>query len=67
MDTPKSAHEIKWERYFHPLDADRDLQEQLRERLLNALLDGAVPPSEALPSSRKLSRLMRMSRNTVVL
>lgn len=55
------------ERYFHPFEAGRGLQEQLRERLLNAILDGAMPPSEAMPSSRKLSQLLKVSRNTVVL
>lgn len=55
------------ERYLHPFEVGRGLQEQLRERLLNAILDGAMPPSEAMPSSRKLSELLKISRNTVVL
>lgn len=55
------------ERYFRPFGADRGLQEQLRENLLQAILDGALPPDEALPSSRKLSNLLKISRNTVVL
>lgn len=55
------------ERYFHPFEAGRGLQEQLRERLLNAIFDGAMLPSEVMPSSRKLSKLLKVSRNTVVL
>jgi GntR family transcriptional regulator/MocR family aminotransferase len=55
------------ERYFRPFEPDRSLQEQLRENLLQAILDGALPPSEALPSSRELSKLLKVSRNTVVL
>jgi GntR family transcriptional regulator/MocR family aminotransferase len=55
------------ERYLHPFETGRGLQEQLRERLLNAILDGAIPPNEAMPSSRKLSELLKVSRNTVVL
>lgn len=55
------------ERYFRPFEPDRSLQEQLRENLLQAILDGALPPDEALPSSRELSKLLKVSRNTVVL
>lgn len=55
------------ERYFHPFEPGRSLQEQLRENLLQAILDGALPPGEALPSSRELSKLLAVSRNTVVL
>lgn len=55
------------ERYFRPFEADRGLQEQLRENLLEALLDGAVSPTDPMPSSRKLSELLKVSRNTVVL
>lgn len=35
--------------------------------LLNALLDGAQLPTEPMPSSRELSKLLKVSRNTVVL
>lgn len=55
------------ERYLRPFEAGRGLQEQLRENLLNALLDGALLPTDPLPSSRHLSQLLKVSRNTVVL
>ena len=55
------------ERYLRPFEAGRGLQEQLRENLLDAIIDGALSPTEALPSSRKLSTLLGVSRNTVVL
>ncbi len=55
------------ERYFRPFENGRSLQEQLRENLLQAILDGALPPGDALPSSRELSKLLKVSRNTVVL
>ena len=55
------------ERYFRPFEAGRGLQEQLRENLLSAILDGAMPPSEPMPSSRALCELLKVSRNTVVL
>lgn len=55
------------ERYLRPFEPGRGLQEQLRENLLNALLDGAQLPTEPMPSSRELSKLLKVSRNTVVL
>ncbi len=55
------------DRYLTAFDPGRGLQEQLRENLLDALLDGAVLPTEPLPSSRALSELLKVSRNTVVL
>lgn len=55
------------EPYLRPFEPGRSLQEQLRECLLNAVLDGALLPTEPLPSSRKLSQLLKVSRNTVVL
>lgn len=55
------------ERYLRPFDSQRGLQEQLRENLVDALLDGAVTPTDPLPSSRALAALLKVSRNTVVL
>ncbi|MDC8786749.1 MocR-like pyridoxine biosynthesis transcription factor PdxR [Roseateles koreensis] len=55
------------ERYLRPFEAGRGLQAQLRENLLDALLDGALSPGEPMPSSRHLSQLLKVSRNTVVL
>jgi len=49
------------------MNDERTLQQQLRERLINAILDGALPPHEPLPSSRHLSGMVGVSRNTVVL
>lgn len=53
---------------FH-LDADlpASLQQQLREQIARAILDGHVPLDEALPSSRKLARELHIARNTVML
>lgn len=55
------------DRYLRPFEPGRGLQEQLRENLLDALLDGAISPIEPMPSSRSLSKLLKVSRNTVVL
>ena len=43
------------------------LQQQLREQIASAILNGNVPLEQALPSSRKLSQQLKVARNTVVL
>ncbi|MDI5933415.1 PLP-dependent aminotransferase family protein [Halomonas kalidii] len=43
------------------------LQQQLREQIVHAILDGHIPLDEALPSSRKLARELQVARNTVML
>lgn len=48
-------------------DPDRTLQEQIRERLVDAILGGHLPVSEPMPSSRKLAEQLGVSRNTIVL
>ncbi|WP_025733480.1 PLP-dependent aminotransferase family protein [Carnimonas nigrificans] len=54
--------------YFHlDFDVQRGLQEQLREALLDAIHTGTIPAEEALPSCRKLSIQLGISRNTVAL
>jgi len=55
------------ERILTPFEAGRGLQEQLREKLIGAILDGWLPAHDAMPSSRRLSEELRVSRNTVVL
>ncbi|MCE8043500.1 PLP-dependent aminotransferase family protein [Halomonas daqingensis] len=53
---------------FH-LDSSQptSLQQQLREQIVHAILDGHIPLDEALPSSRKLARELQVARNTVML
>lgn len=54
--------------YFHlDFDTQRGLQEQLRESLLDAIHTGTIPADEALPSCRRLSLQLGISRNTVAL
>lgn len=43
------------------------LQQQLREQIVHAILGGHIPLDEALPSSRKLARELKVARNTVLL
>ncbi len=46
-------------------NASTCLQEQLRETLLEAIRLGSLPIDDALPSCRKLSQQLGISRNTV--
>lgn len=43
------------------------LQDQLRQRLVEAIYTGALPPGRKMPSSRALAAHLGVSRNTVVL
>ncbi|MFV0576802.1 MAG: PLP-dependent aminotransferase family protein [Vibrio sp.] len=52
---------------FIEFDKSRSLQEQVREYLVKAILDGIFPPEQALPSCRNLSSQLKVSRNTVSL
>ena len=51
------------------LDADSalNLQNQIRQKLVDGILGGAFPPGTRLPSSRKLAGQLNVARNTVVL
>ncbi|MFF7707694.1 aminotransferase class I/II-fold pyridoxal phosphate-dependent enzyme [Pseudomonas sp. NPDC007930] len=53
--------------YHLDFDQQRGLQEQLRESLVSAILSGGFPASEPLPSCRRLSQQLAISRNTVAL
>ncbi|MFT4794213.1 MAG: GntR family transcriptional regulator/MocR family aminotransferase [Paracoccaceae bacterium] len=56
------------EQYFRsPMDAHSTKQQQMRERLIEAILDGALPRHEPLPSTRELADLVGVSRNTAML
>jgi len=56
------------EQYIHiELNSDRTLQDQVREHLLELILSGKLPLQEPLPSSRRMSKMLGVSRNTVVL
>ncbi|MGI9407436.1 MAG: PLP-dependent aminotransferase family protein [Hyphomicrobiaceae bacterium] len=47
--------------------SESGLQAQLREKLVAAILDGQIPKNERLPSTRHLSKVLGISRNTVTL
>lgn len=48
-------------------DGRTTLQAQLREMLVDAILEGQLPAGSALPSCRKLAQTLSVARNTVAL
>ena len=62
----RSTRDIQWARLFSlPDQPALPLQARLRARVVQSILDGHLPSGAALPSSRELSRLLSISRNTV--
>lgn len=56
------------DRLFHLNSAnDGNLQKQVREVIVNAILEGHIPPGGALPPCRQMAKQLSVSRNTVVL
>ena len=51
--------------YIDP-DNPMNLQNQIRQKLVDGIINGAFPPGMKLPSSRKLSQQLNVARNTVV-
>ena len=43
-----------------------NLQNQIRQKLVDGIINGAFPPGMKLPSSRKLAQQLNVARNTVV-
>jgi len=52
--------------YLDP-DSKLNLQSQIRQKLVEAILTGSFPAGSKLPSSRKLAEQLGVARNTVVL
>ncbi|TPW29249.1 PLP-dependent aminotransferase family protein [Martelella alba] len=50
-----------------PLDPGKRLQQQIQERLIEAILAGALPLHEPLPATRVMARRIGVARNTVTL
>lgn len=51
--------------YLNP-DSPLSLQNQIREKLVELIVSGAVAPGTRLPSTRGLAEQLKVSRNTVV-
>ena len=47
-------------------DSEFSLQKQLRSQLTGAIIEGHLPCSKPLPSTRKLAQQLGVSRNTVI-
>ena len=59
-------HAIQWERLFDLAEQPGlPLQARLRLAVVQAVLDGRLDAGAAMPSSRELAALLRVSRNTV--
>lgn len=53
---------------FHLDPANTDhLQTQIRELMVDSIMEGHLPPGSAMPSCRELAKQLSVSRNTVVL
>ena len=48
-------------------DSDLGLQDQIRQKMVEAVLSGALPAGQKILSSRKLAKELGVARNTVVL
>lgn len=48
-------------------DSSASLQQQIREHISKAIIDGHIPPDIPLPSTRKMAEMLSVSRNTVIL
>lgn len=51
--------------YLNP-DSPMTLQLQIRQKLVDGIINGVFPPGMKLPSTRKLARELGVARNTVV-
>ena len=61
------ARQIMWPELFRLAEGTGySLQQQIRETLVAAILDGRLPPDTPIPSSRELSRQLGVARNTVM-
>ncbi|MFC6977759.1 PLP-dependent aminotransferase family protein [Microbulbifer taiwanensis] len=47
--------------------ADKSLQTQIREKIIQGILSGSIPAGHKMPSSRRMAEQLGVARNTVVL
>ncbi|WP_346837875.1 PLP-dependent aminotransferase family protein [Microbulbifer sp. SAOS-129_SWC] len=47
--------------------ADKSLQSQIREKIIQGILSGSIPAGHKMPSSRRMAEQLSVARNTVVL
>lgn len=64
----EQSEQPMWKQLFQlSPDSPISLQRQLRKALVDAILNGHIPPDRPLPSSRELAKQLGIARNTVVL
>jgi GntR family transcriptional regulator/MocR family aminotransferase len=62
----RDPHSTQWARLFElPDQPALPLQGRLRLAIVQAILDGRLPPGAPMPSSRVLAEVLGLSRNTV--
>ncbi|MCX2781033.1 aminotransferase-like domain-containing protein [Microbulbifer thermotolerans] len=47
--------------------AQKSLQAQIREKVIQGIISGSIPPGHKMPSSRRMAEQLGVARNTVVL
>ncbi|WOX07096.1 aminotransferase-like domain-containing protein [Microbulbifer pacificus] len=47
--------------------AEKSLQQQIREKLIQGILSGSIPAGHKMPSSRRMAEQLGVARNTVVI
>lgn len=68
MPRPQRTAELMWPRLFKRLDGiAATRQGQVRDMLVQAMMDGFLQPGAALPASRVLAQALGLSRTTVSL
>lgn len=63
----RTASALWTQRFQRSPESNRSLQDQIRQMLVAAILDGQLLPQTALPSTRELADQLGVARNTVVL
>lgn len=59
---------VMWQALWAPYrQQGLSLQEQVRQMLVAVMLEGILPPSTLLPSTRELSQSLGVSRNTIII
>ncbi|WVN42404.1 PLP-dependent aminotransferase family protein [beta proteobacterium MWH-UniP1] len=67
-NTAPALNAVMWREIFERYRTDgRNLQNQIRTMIVEAILDGRLPANSEVPSSRELSEALGVARNTVVL
>ena len=68
MSRPPSTADLMWQRLYKRLDGiAATRQGQLRDTLVQSIMDGFLQPGAAVPASRVLATTLDLSRTTVTL